>query len=85
MGLFSKLGQSTDLVEGMAERLGIDYADVIAKDPETQGPKFMRAVMSCSHCTNQDGCVKLQENCSELETAPGYCRNGELFDHMRGV
>lgn len=81
MGLFSKLGQSTDLVEGMAERLGVDFADSIAKDPEAEGRKFRRAVMNCSHCDNQAGCVDLQAANSQLDEAPSYCRNHDMLAH----
>lgn len=83
MGLFSKLGQSTDLVEGMADRLGIDYGEVIARDPETEGRKFMRAVMNCSRCSNQEGCADLQAQCDHLLRTPNYCRNSDMLDHMR--
>lgn len=83
MGLFSKLGQSTDLVEGMADRLGIDYGEIVAKDPEAEGRKFMRAVLNCSHCSNQDGCAELQAQSSQLSDTPEYCRNRDMLSHMR--
>ena len=83
MGLFSKLGQSADLVEGMADRLGIDYGEIIARDPEAEVRKFMRAVMNCSHCTNQDGCADLQAQNPALVQSPDYCRNGDMLEHMR--
>ncbi|MFC4215324.1 DUF6455 family protein [Pseudophaeobacter arcticus] len=81
MGLFSKLGQSTDLVEGMADRLGVDFGKSIVADPEAEGRKFRRAVMNCSHCTNQAGCADLQASHSHLEEAPGYCRNRDMLAH----
>lgn len=83
MGLFSKLGQSADLVEGMADRLGIDYGAVIAKDPEAEGRKFMRAVMNCSKCSNQDGCAELQAHSRQLTETPEYCRNSDMLTHMQ--
>ncbi|EBA16324.1 hypothetical protein RSK20926_21400 [Roseobacter sp. SK209-2-6] len=83
MGLFSKLGQSTDLVEGMADRLGIDYGEVVARDPETEGRKFMRAVLNCSKCSNQDGCAKLQAQSDQLATTPDYCRNTDMLHRMQ--
>ncbi|WP_417699207.1 DUF6455 family protein [Pseudophaeobacter sp.] len=82
MGLFSKLGQSTDLVEGMAERLGVDLIDGIAKDPAGEARKLRRAVQNCSHCTNQVGCSDLQARNSELASAPQYCRNRDTLAHM---
>ncbi|MGR3759667.1 DUF6455 family protein [Roseobacteraceae bacterium NS-SX3] len=85
MGLFAKLGRSTDLVQGMAGRLGIDYGEIVARDPETEGQKFRRAVMRCSHCSNQDGCTDLQNASSELPDTPSYCQNRDLFAQMRKV
>ncbi|MEP2718205.1 DUF6455 family protein [Pseudophaeobacter sp.] len=82
MGLFSKLGQSTDLVEGMADRLGVDFADDIVRDPETGGRKFRRAVLNCSHCSNQAGCADLQAETDHLAEAPDYCRNRDMLAHM---
>jgi len=82
MGLFSKLGQSTDLVEGMADRLGVELADSMAKDPEAEGRRFRRAVLNCSHCGNQAGCADLQAANSHLEEAPSYCRNRDMLTHM---
>ncbi|MEP4038479.1 DUF6455 family protein [Pseudophaeobacter sp.] len=85
MGLFSKLGQSTDLVEGMADRLGVDFADSIAADPEAEGRKFRRAVLNCSHCGNQAGCADLQAENAHLDEAPSYCRNRDMLAHRPKV
>ncbi len=84
MGLFAKLGRSSDLVQGMASRLGIDYGEMIAGDPQVQGQKYMRAVLRCSTCRNQDGCSDLQRETTKLTEAPSYCRNAQLLAHLRG-
>ncbi|KIC30084.1 DUF6455 family protein [Leisingera sp. ANG-M6] len=84
MGLFAKLGRSSDLVQGMASRLGIDYGEMVAGDPQVQGQKYMRAVLRCSTCRNQDGCSDLQRETTELAKAPSYCRNAQLLAHLRG-
>jgi hypothetical protein len=81
MGLFSKLGQSTDLVNGMADRLGFELDEQVARDPETEGNKYRRAVMRCSKCTNQSGCIELQKQTSHLEQPPAYCMNSDMFEH----
>jgi len=83
MGLFEKLGRSSDLVQGMASRLGIDYGEIVARDPRAEGQKYMRAVLRCSTCRNQDGCSNLQQEVTELAEAPSYCRNARLLAHMR--
>ncbi|MFY0311405.1 DUF6455 family protein [Leisingera sp. D0M16] len=83
MGLFAKLGRSSDLVQGMASRLGVDYGEIVASDPQAQGQKYMRAVLRCSTCRNQQGCSDLQKEVTELTEAPSYCRNARLLAHMR--
>ncbi|EDZ46733.1 conserved hypothetical protein [Rhodobacterales bacterium Y4I] len=84
MGLFAKLARSSDLVQGMASRLGLDYGEIVAADPRAQGRKYMRAVLRCSTCVNQDGCSSLQREAAKLEEAPSYCRNARLLAHLRG-
>ena len=83
MGLFTKVGQSSDLVNGMADRVGVDFADAIARDPEMEAQKYRRAVMRCSQCTNQSGCIELQGRTSELDETPDYCMNTDLFTQMK--
>lgn len=83
MGLFSKVGQSSDLVNGMADRLGVDFSDAILRDPEIEAQKYRRAVMRCSQCSNQTGCVALQGGTSQLEQTPEYCMNTDLFNQMK--
>jgi hypothetical protein len=85
MGLFSKLGQSADLVNGMADRLGVDMSGPIIHDPEMEAQKFRRAVLRCSQCSNQNGCVELQGCTSTLDKTPDYCMNADLFDQMKGA
>ena len=64
--------------------LGIDYGEMVAADPQAQGQKYMRAVLRCSTCRNQDGCSDLQRETTELAEAPSYCRNAQLLAHLRG-
>lgn len=82
MGLIKKLETSSDLVNGMADRLGIDMGEIIARDPEQEGPKLMRAIMRCSHCEDQGGCTRLQAEHDHLDAAPDYCQNKEDFDRV---
>lgn len=83
MGLFARLARSGDMVPGMASRLGIDYGGIVAADPQAQGRKYMRAVLRCSTCSNQDGCSSLQREVTDLDAPPPYCRNARLLAHLR--
>ncbi len=83
MGLIKTMEQSADLVNGMADRLGIDMVEVISRDPEQAGPSLLRAIMRCSKCDDQEGCTRLQAANDHLDAAPVYCRNKEAFQGIR--
>ncbi len=83
MGIFAKLFQSTDLVKGMADRLGSNLSDALLRDPENQAPKFRSMVMRCSSCTDQAACADLQARCDHLEEAPDYCRNKYTLERAK--
>lgn len=80
MGIFSKLSASADLVNGMADRLGADMADLLGRDPEMQGPKLRTMVLRCSSCEDQGACARLQASGNTLATAPDYCQNKTVMD-----
>ena len=84
MGLFSKIGQSADLMRGMADRLGVDMADAICRDPENEGRRYREMVIHCSACSDQDGCARLQASCDHLDAAPDYCQNKAVLEARRG-
>ncbi|MDK3074149.1 DUF6455 family protein [Sedimentitalea sp. JM2-8] len=85
MGLLSKLSRSTDLVNGMAGRLGADLGDLIASNPDLQGPKYRGMVLRCSSCSDQDACTELQAGCDTLQHAPDYCVNKDVLETVRTV
>ncbi|MFD3189567.1 DUF6455 family protein [Sedimentitalea sp. HM32M-2] len=83
MGLFSKLSGSADLVNGMADRLDADLADAICRDPESQAAKFRSMVITCSACSDQEGCAELQSREDHFESAPDYCLNKDILEAAR--
>ena len=80
MGFFSNLAASTDLVQGMATRLGRNTAKLVTADPEIAGYRYRQAVLRCRSCTHQAECTKLQSAVTTLDSAPSYCRNSALFE-----
>lgn len=81
MGIFDRLSASTDLVLGMAERLGVDMDAVVLHDPERGAVRLRSLALRCSGCPNQGGCTELQRACEHLDAAPVYCRNKGFLDH----
>lgn len=80
MGLFSKLGQSTDLMNGMAERLGVDLGAAIVRYPEIEAQRYRNMAIRCSSCTDQDACAELQRSSDHLDAAPSYCQNKAVLE-----
>lgn len=83
MRMMNKLALSSDLVNGMADRLGVDIPARLVRNPELEAIRLKAAIARCSHCTNQDDCVDLQGCTSRLEDTPDYCQNKNLFKQIR--
>ncbi len=83
MGLLSKLGMSTDLVNGMAERLRAEVADLVARDPQRYAPMMRAMAIRCSGCSAQADCRRLQDRSARLDAAPMYCVNKTALDALR--
>ncbi|KUJ80716.1 hypothetical protein AVO45_06700 [Ruegeria marisrubri] len=75
MKLFSKLTSHTDLVTGMASRLGADLGEMILRNPDTEAAHYRSMVMKCTGCRNPEGCKSLLEANDRLDEAPNYCVN----------
>jgi len=79
MGIINKLGNSAGLVQDMARHLDIDLDKRLMGDPETGAFAYRNMVLSCSACTDQEGCRALLDETEKLDAAPTYCRNGHLL------
>jgi hypothetical protein len=82
MGLMRKLSDSADLVNGMSQRLGIDQAACLARDPEGEARRLMQMVSRCAGCLAQGACSDLQARHDQLATCPVYCENKACFDGL---
>ena len=78
MTFFQKISDSTGLVSGMAERLGVDI-EARMTHPETAGRTYRDMVMRCATCSQQGACSKLQDENPLLDAAPDYCMNGDVL------
>lgn len=83
MGLFRRFAQSSDLVGGMADRLGIDMNARMMRDAEYEAPRFRSMVLRCADCSGHADCAALQADHAHLEAAPDYCRNKATLAAMR--
>lgn len=82
MGIFSGFFQSTDLVEGMARRLGADLSSDIAARPDSAALRLRSLVIRCAACREQEKCRALQAGCSRLHATPGYCMNKDELERL---
>jgi cytochrome c553 len=80
MGLMRKLGHSADLVNGMSQRLGVDQAARMARDPEREARRQMQMVTRCAGCHEQVACGALQAENDHLSACPSYCENKASFE-----
>ncbi|MEX5727542.1 hypothetical protein Ga0609869_000895 [Rhodovulum iodosum] len=79
----SKFDEHADLVQKMAEALGIDLTEAMMAGNWT--PEDMQAtVKRCLGCTDPAHCKGwLTDNAAGSEETPGYCRNKDLLEAMR--
>lgn len=77
MGIFSRLDQSGRLLDGMAERLGVDLRAGMDTAPDTAAARYRAMVLACAGCAEREACTGLQAATARLDAAPEYCRNRE--------
>jgi hypothetical protein len=81
LGFFKKIDRHSELMNGMAERVGVDLAGEVA-ERHIKAQDYRDALLRCSHCDSVEACVEWQKDNDHAEVAPPYCRNRELFSHL---
>lgn len=80
MGLMKRLDRASALVDGMAERLGVDLGATGSLDAEGAAYGYRAMVMRCAGCDAQSECATLQAGHDHLEAPPTFCRNHDRFN-----
>ena len=76
------LKRHADLVDRMANRLGMDLEQVMMEGRMTID-QLGDAVLACTGCSCAGQCDRwLQDKGDTAPTAPGYCRNGEIWSRL---
>ncbi len=81
MSVFEKLGQHADLVSGMSDRLGVDWAEAFEAHPELAA-RYRSAVLNCTHCQQAGECKGWQKGHAHADHAPDYCLNKGLLEDL---
>ncbi|MCW9042712.1 MAG: DUF6455 family protein [Pseudopelagicola sp.] len=81
MTLFDKLGKHADLVGGMSERLGVDWAQALEAHPDLAA-RYRSAVLNCTHCQKVGECQGWQTGHAHAKDAPNYCLNKGLLKDL---
>ena len=81
MGLFNKIDERAGVMGKMAETLGVDFAEKIAKDPNMVAT-YRDAVMRCTHCKHDGECKGWMADHAHADTTPDYCRNKDLLEQL---
>lgn len=79
MGLMKRLDRASTLVDGMAERLGVDLGVTSTSDAERAAYRYREMVMRCVGCDGQGACAALQAGSGHLDAPPAFCRNHSRF------
>lgn len=82
MGFFDRLASQEPLMQGMAQRMGVDFADWIGRDPQRAGD-YRTAVLTCAGCKAGDACRGWQADHATATDAPAFCRNRHLLATLR--
>lgn len=78
----SKHAQHTRLVLKMADKQGVDLAELIMR-ADVSFDEMEGAVEKCLGCTHPTECACLLETGAKTLSLPEYCRNGDLFDRLK--
>lgn len=77
------LRRHADLVDRMASALGLDLEEIMMAG-QLQIDTLGDAVLSCTGCSNPEGCEHwLDMQTGTAAAAPAICRNSEMFDLLR--
>ena len=80
MSLMKRLDRASALVDGMAERLGVDLGATGPLDAERAAYGYRAMVMRCAGCDGQSDCATLQAGSNHLDAPPAFCRNHSRFN-----
>lgn len=79
MGLMKRLDRAGGLVDGMAQRLGVDLGATGTMDAESAAYAYRSMVMRCAGCDGQEACAAHQAAHDHLDAPPDWCRNHGRF------
>ena len=78
----STLTRHAALVDRMATTRGVDLQEQALRG-NVSTDEITDAVLSCTNCTNPEGCSDwLGRQNEPVAQSPSYCRNTPLFDHL---
>ena len=81
MSLFEKVDKHRELVNGMADRLGVDFGAKVAADPALAA-QYRAAILTCTACRDVGECQGWQASHEHTEETPEYCRNKGLLETL---
>ena len=70
------------LVDKMATTLGIDLEQKVMEG-QLQMDSLSDAVLSCTGCSDPEGCEHWLEQNTTADHAPGMCRNVDMFEMLK--
>lgn len=84
MNLFKKLDHHADLVNRMANTVGVDLGDAVLSGA-LSGQVLRSAVLNCCGCEGGAECPDwLNAHAHGADVPPDYCRNRDLLAQLKG-
>ena len=84
MSIFTKLDRHADLVNRMAETVGVDLVEQAMRGA-VPDQEMRSAVLRCMSCDKVDACGSwMDAHSTGADAAPSYCRNKPVFDALVG-
>ncbi len=83
MGLFSKLDRHAGLMNRMADTVGANLGDALARG-DLSAIELRNAVVRCTGCEGAGDCGQwLDDHGAGAADTPSYCRNHEMLDRLK--
>ena len=81
---FEKFDRHAELVDRMADTLGVDLTEAVQRG-DLPPDDLRRSVFNCLGCKEVGACEHwLEENSAGSDVTPGYCRNDAMLRMLRG-
>lgn len=81
MKWFRKTDERAELMDGMSNRVGVNWSEELVEHPENAGA-YRNAIRTCCQCQSEGDCREWQAQNPQADAAPEYCLNRDKLGAM---